>query len=409
MPLLRKNVIITIYTKKYERIAPPAKAAVRYALDLIMANSVAASKPKDGKSWERWVKLGVSLLSPLYCVIIIWLSYHSIFYEMIVLNPKSICVMLSAVSVIALVIMLYTRRQVLTILTSLVMLPALLPAVLMYFGEWHVLIPLLVVSLIVFFFSGLGETAKTVFGTIFVLLYLLGSLVYFLFTTLFAPSTISTTIETGVSPSGAYRYEVVNTVDSSDGSTAVIIESNTLDKNYDLLLFQIRGLTRTVVQARPLQESTVIEWRTEKRSDITAQISAISADITATLSEAQMNLLGRPAYEVIYGSGQTVTMSSDEYHAYTVQLSAADMEALETDKESYALDSLSENALELLGITVNDLRTVPLSELSDEDLAALGIPEEGDVMYCNGKVVFRYYIAILEEYFDLSNQEIGLT
>lgn len=370
-----------------------------------MATTV-ARQPVE-RNWEKWVKLGVSLLSPLYSVIILWFSYHSIFYEMTVLNPKSICVILSAVSVIALVIMLYTRKQVLTILSSLVMLPALLPAVMMYFGEWHVLIPMLVVSLIVFFFSGLGETAKTVFGTIFVLLYLLGSLVYFLFTTLFAPSTVSTTVETGVSPSGAYRYEVVNTVDSSDGSTAVIIESNTLDKNYDMLLFQIRGLTRTVVQARPLQQTTVIDWQTEKRSDITAQISSISKDVTATLSDAQMELLGLPAYEVTYGSGQTVTMSPAEYHAYTVQLSAADMAALETDKDTYALDSLSERALKTLGITVNDLRTIPLSQLTDADLAALGIPEEGDVMYCNGKVVFRYYIAILEEYFDLSKQEIG--
>ena len=368
--------------------------------------TTAARQPVE-RNWEKWVKLGVSLLSPLYSVIILWFSYHSIFYEMTVLNPKSICVILSAVSVIALVIMLYTRQQVLTILSSLVMLPALLPAVMMYFGEWHVLIPMLVVSLIVFFFSGLGETAKTVFGTIFVLLYLLGSLVYFLFTTLFAPSTVSTTVETGVSPSGAYRYEVVNTVDSSDGSTAVIIESNTLDKNYDMLLFQIRGLTRTVVQARPLQQTTVIDWQTEKRSDITAQISSISKDVTATLSDAQMELLGLPAYEVTYGSGQTVTMSPAEYHAYTVQLSAADMAALETDKDTYALDSLSERALKTLGITVNDLRTIPLSQLTDADLAALGIPEEGDVMYCNGKVVFRYYIAILEEYFDLSKQEIG--
>ncbi len=356
---------------------------------------------------NKWTKRVVSLLSPVYCVLILILSYFSIFYEMTVKNPNSICMILSAISVIALVIMLYTRRQLLTILSSLVMLPALLPAVLLYFGEWHVLIPLLVVALVIFFFSGLGETAKTVFGTIFVLLYLLGSLIYFLFTTLFAPSTVSTVVESGFSQTGAYRYEVVNTVDSSNGSTAVIVESNTMDKDYDLVLFQLRGLTRTVLMTRPLQETTEITWQIEKRADITSKISAISKDITVTLSDTQMETLGMQAYEVTYGSGQTVKMYPAQYHETIVELSAADMELLETDKSSYALDSLSDNALNKLGITINDLRTIPLSSLTDGQLAALGIPEEGDVMYCNGKPVFRYYIAILEEYFDISKQELA--
>ncbi len=356
---------------------------------------------------SKWTQFAVSLLSPLYCVLILGLSYFSIFYEMTVINPKSTCLMLSAISVVALVIMLYTRKQPITIVTSLVMLPALLPAILLYFGQWHVLIPLLVVSLVIFFFSGLGETAKTVFGTIFVLLYLLGSLIYFLTTTLFAPSTVSTVIESGVSPSGAYRYEVINTVDSSSGSTAVILESNMMDKDYDLVLFQLRGLSRTVVQKRPLQETSEIVWQTESRADITNAISKISKDIEVTLSDAQMELLGLPAYEVTYSGASPRPMSGAEYHSIVIDLTAKEMEDLKAKKESYNLDELSDNALNYLGITIDDMRTMKLSDLTDADLEKLGIPEEGDVMYYNGKVVFRYYIAILEEYFDISKQEIG--
>ncbi len=358
---------------------------------------------------NKWTKRAVSLLSPLYCVLILGLSYLSIFYDMTVRNPVSVCLMISAVSLIALVVMLYSRKQVLTILSSLVMLPALLPAILLYFGQWEVLIPPLVVALVIFFFSGLGETAKTVFGTISLLLYLLGSLVYFLITTLFAPSTVSTTIETGVSPSGAYRYEVINTVDSSDGSTVVNIESNLLDKDWDLVLFQIKGLTRPVVQLRPLQQTSNIVWQTESRADITAQITSISKDVEVTLSEAQMDLLGLPAYEVTYGDGSSVTMSPAQYHETIVTLTAEEMALLNTSQESYNLDELSNNALKKLGITIDDLRTMKLAEMTEADFDTLGIPEEGDVMYYNGKVVFRYYIAILEEYFALSNQEIGFT
>ncbi len=354
-----------------------------------------------------WTKRAVSLLSPLYCIPIVALSYLSIFYEMTVTDPKSICILLSAISAIALIVMLYTRRQFLTVLSSLVMLPALLPAVLLYFGEWHVLVPLLVVAIIIFFFSGLGETAKTVFGTIFVLLYLLGSLVYFMYTTLFAPSTVSTVVESNISPSGAYRYEVVNTVDSSNGSTAVIVESNTMDKIYDTMVFKPRGLTRTVLMSRPLQESTNIEWKTETRAAITSDIYSISKDVEVTLSDKQMELLGLTAYEVTYGNGNTAVMYPAQYHETIVELTAEEMKLLETEKSSYKLDSLSEKALKKLNITIKDLRTFPLANLTDGQLAALGIPESGDVMYCNGKPVFRYYIAILEEYFDMSKQELA--
>lgn len=353
-----------------------------------------------------WTKRAVSIISPLYCIPIVYLSYLSVFYEMSVINPMTVCLMLSAIAVFALVTMLYTRKQVLTIISSLVMLPALLPAVLLYFGQWHVLIPMLVVALIIFFFSGLGETAKTVYGTIFVLLYLLGSLVYFLMTTLFAPSTVSKIIEEGVSPSGDYRYQVINTVDSSDGSTTVIIEPNTMDKDMDMVYFSIRGMERTVFLARPMQQTSTIEWKTEKRTDITGKINTISKDVEVTLSDAQMELLGLPAYEVTYTGSSPVKMMPADYHEVEVTLTAEQMKKLQTDQEVYMLDELSEKALKTLGITVKNLKTVKLNSLKDADLVKLGIPEYGDVMYCNGKPVFRYYIAILEEYFDISKQEI---
>lgn len=356
-----------------------------------------------------WTKRAVSILSPLYCIPIVYLSYLSVFYEMSVINPMTVCLMLSAIAVFALVTMLYTRKQILTIVSSLVMLPALLPAVLLYFGQWHVLIPILVVALIIFFFSGLGETAKTVYGTIFVLLYLLGSLVYFLMTTLFAPSTVSKIIEEGVSPSGDYRYQVINTVDSSDGSTTVIVEPNTMDKDMDMVYFSIRGMERTVFLARPMQQTSKIEWKTEKRTDITSKINAISKDVEVTLSDAQMELLGLPAYEVTYTGSSPVKMMPADYHEVDVTLTAEQMKKLQTDQEVYMLDELSEKALKTLGITVKNLKTVKLNSLKDADLVKLGIPEHGDVMYCNGKPVFRYYIAVLEEYFDISKQELEFT
>lgn len=355
-----------------------------------------------------WTKRVVSLLSPCYCAIVVFFAYLSVFYTLDLRETGTACMITTGGCLFALVTMLYTRKQLLTKLTSLIMLPVLVLPVMIYFGQWWILAPLAVMALVIFFLSGLGETAKTIWGTIFLLIYLVGSLVYFLVTSMFAPATVTTIVESDISPSGLYRYEVTNTTDSSNGSTKVSVESNTLDKIYfDMFQFRIRGLSHDVVIERPLQETCEIEWKTESRQDITQQLSEISEEIEVTLTDQQMDLLGRDAYQVTFNNGQTSSMTQEDYHKTVIALDGQAQEILKTDKEQLRLDSLDENSMKKLGIQVENFKTVLLSSLTDDDLEQLGIPEEGDVMYYNGRVVFRYYIAILEQYFDLSKQEIG--
>ncbi len=356
-----------------------------------------------------WPRTIVSLLSPLYCAIIVYFSYLSIFYQLELLDFQKACMTVAGVSVVALATMLYTRKMFLTKISSLIMLPVMVLPVMLYFGQWAILSPLIVVSLAIFFLSGLGETAKTVWGTIFLLIYLLGALVYFVVNSLFAPSTTPETVATGISPSGLYRYTVTETKDSSNGSTKVSVESNTMDKYYyDLFQFKIRGLSHDVVIERPLQENITIEWDTVSRDEITEELAKISKDIEVTLSDQQMDLLGRDAYQVTFNNGQTLTMTQGDYHNTIIALGSREQEALDTDATEISLDAMGEKTKKILGITVENFKTVTLASLTEEDLTKLGIPEEGDVMYYNGKIVFRYYIAILEEYFDISKQDLSL-
>ena len=355
-----------------------------------------------------WVKRVVSLISAAYCAIVLIFAYYSIFYDMVLRDSRQVCILTTLVSVIALILMLYTRDTLLTKLSSILILPGMLLPILLYFGQWWVLIPPFAVGVIIFFFSGMGETAKTVWGTIILLLYLIGSLVYFVSNSLFAPSTVTTVVETGESPSGIYRYTVTQTMDSSNGSTKVTVESNELNREYyGLVQFRAKGLSRDVKVERPLNENVEIKWETESRDAITEQISSISKGVIVTLSDQQMNLLGRVAYQVNYPDGTSVQLMPEEYHALTYPLTDADREALKVDDEFMHVDEMGERSFAQLGLSVENFRTIPFSSLSNSDLDRLGIPKEGDVMYYNGKVVFRYYIAILEEYFDISNQKIG--
>ncbi|MFR6495003.1 MAG: hypothetical protein ACLUOF_00125 [Ruminococcus sp.] len=192
---------------------------------------------------------------------------------------------------------------------------------------------------------------KTVFGVIYLLLYVLGSLAFFMLMSFFTPSTQQTILENGESPSGAYRYEIIQTDDSSGGNVAVHIEPNDRDIHLPFLTFVSNGYDRTVYEERPIpSEVGSAQWSTVSRADITAQLLAISEDVTLDLSKSQKATIGIPS----------------------------------------------------------DTETVYLKGLTDSQLEQLGVPAENDVLTFADKTCFRSYIAVLEDYFAKDNREISL-
>jgi hypothetical protein len=350
----------------------------------------------------------------------------------------SLCLSVIAVSFVALVIMLYSRKMFLTKLSSVLILPAMLPVVLFYFGEWEMIIPIIVTGICILLLSGAGEGFKTAFGTIFLLMYIFGALGYFLITSFFVTSTESVTVESGVSPSGLYRYSIINTEDTSNGSTSVSVEPNDADVSFPFVTFQLKNIDRVVYLERPIAENPVVEWTTQTRSEITAELNSISDTISVHLTEDQLEELG-------YTYDNKLVLS---------ELNSTQKESIgktSSDIESVPLDELTDDQLLGFGIGRNssgryyilnpsaelleevDKKTgetvyvsemssdeqseyniekddsVLLSTLSDDDLAMIGVPESGDVMTYNGKVCFRYYVAILEDYFDVDDRTLSFS
>lgn len=294
-----------------------------------------------------WLRRIASVLSLFYCAAVCQLAYFSVFYDINITDKPITCLAVSGISIAAIAVMLFSRKQFFTKLSAIIIIPALLPIVLFYYGSWVIIIPTVITAITVFFLSGMKESTKTVLGTIFLLLFVIGALAYFIVCTLFSTSVQKETISTGVSVSEKYRYRIVNAKDSSNGSTTVYVEPNDIDYNFKLVNFSIKGFEKTIYVERPVAESVNINWKVEKRDDITEQLLDISSEITLNLSTEQKALIGK------------------------------------------------ENEEEVL-----------LSELTDEDFELLGVDEEGDVLYINDEPYFRYYIAELEEYFDLSNRKI---
>lgn len=397
-----------------------------------------------------WTKRVVALLSLLYAYGVCRLCYFSIFYDIHIEDRTSLCLTITGVSIIALVVMLYTRKQIVTRIVSFIILPLMVPVVLLYFGEWGMIIPIIVTGVIILLLSGASEGGKTAVGTIILLLYIFAALGYFVFTSFFVSSAKEDVVKTGLSPSGMYRYRVVNTEDTSNGSTAIYVEPNYADKKYKFVKFTLKGMERVVYRVRPIAEEIDIQWASQSRDEVTQQIEAISDNVEVTLTENELKSLGRTYDNLLTLSQVDIDMR------FEIGKTASDVEPIpfdslndeqlavfgigrETGGRYYILspsDAVVESAgagsgriyfseidgdtLELFLQQFPDLvyggnlfkiqkdKTVLLSELTDAQLKEFGISDQSDVMIFNGKVCFRSYVAELDDYFDVDSRKLSL-
>ena len=215
---------------------------------------------KSGVKSNVWLKRIASVFSLIYAIYICILSFRSVFYDVIIKKPLVFCLYLSVVSAAALVVMIYSRKQLATKLASFVMIPALLPIIIMCLGSWEMIIPLAICAVTIFFGSGANEGTKTLLGTLYLLVYILAALAYFIFTSYLASPAVKKTVDEGVSPSEKYRYEVITTTDSSGGCTTVMLEPNYMDINRSSVTYKVRGYNRKLCVKRPLTE-VKIEWK----------------------------------------------------------------------------------------------------------------------------------------------------
>ncbi|MBR0512446.1 MAG: hypothetical protein IJJ81_07745 [Ruminococcus sp.] len=424
-----------------------------------------------------WTKRVVAVLSIVYMLFVCRLCYFSIFYDMHINDRVSTCLAVSGVSLAALIVMLYTRHQILTRIASFVILPAMLPVVLLYFGEWGLIIPIIAAGIIILLLSGAGEGIKTALATIILLMYIFGALGYFLFSTFFVASVKEQVVDTGVSPSGTYRYRVVNTEDTSNGSTAVYVEPNYADVKNTFATFTLKNQEHIVYMNRPVQSKVDISWTTQNRQEITDKLNSISDEIEVTVTDAELKRLG-------YTYDNKLMLSNlSASRKFALGLTASDVDPVpldtlnaeqldffgigkEADGRYYILDpdplviekngtdpgeriyfsEIKPKALKIYnrlnvdpptGITyfnVTKSHTVMLNTLTDAQLADLGVSESGDVMLLSAskmvvaeedknkedavpteevvtaqdKVVFRYYVAELEDYFDVNSRRLTL-
>lgn len=127
---------------------------------------------------NKWVKRGVSVLSlglPVFVFMIDWFAFA---YYLEPVNNVPLFLLYVLVNFIFAGIMFYTRHQFITKLCACITPLIAFVLLIIAFGQWYLIAPPVVICAFTFLAAGTNETFKTILGTIYLLMFVVGTLVY---------------------------------------------------------------------------------------------------------------------------------------------------------------------------------------------------------------------------------------
>ncbi len=226
---------------------------------------------------NEWVKRCVSVFTASYAAVIAMLTFASFYYDIVFVDGKqtSFLVIYAASALVFLLLMLYTRDIFMTKLISVLLLPIVFFLLIFNIknGNWILIIPPFIVAITMFFASGTHETAKVVLGTIYLLLYVLGIVVYVVCNMLFGNSTVETPLnmdldpkstvytyykddlkhlseivsdDNAISPDGRYRFYLADVKDNKGGSVYIYVVPSGQDIKLKFFSLNTKGIKKKI-------------------------------------------------------------------------------------------------------------------------------------------------------------------
>lgn len=125
-----------------------------------------------------WFRRGVAVACYGYTGFLIWVAWLCMGYYMVLENPTPLFVLYLFVNFAAMGLLVFTRKQVITQVNTFLIPLVVLALVIFGFGHWFIVIPPAVVMVVAFFCARSNETLKTVFGTLYLLFFVIGIAAY---------------------------------------------------------------------------------------------------------------------------------------------------------------------------------------------------------------------------------------
>ncbi|MBQ9374723.1 MAG: hypothetical protein IJU04_00075 [Ruminococcus sp.] len=198
-----------------------------------------------------WVKRSISVFCIVYTAVIGLLAYATFLYDL-EFKPgmeKAFFIIYTLASVVFLALMLITRRQKLTCWVSLLLPLVVFLLILFNIGDWVLIIPPFIVAVVMFFASYNRETTKVVLGTVYLLVYVLGIVLYIVLNMLFGGSSVETVLDKNLDPTSTV-YRIYKDSNNLDKMMQVSADDNTIspDGKYKFYLVDVRDSDRGAVK-----------------------------------------------------------------------------------------------------------------------------------------------------------------
>lgn len=211
-----------------------------------------------------WVKRSISVFCLVYTAVIALLTYSTFLYDLEFKSgmETAFFVIYTLASVVFLVLMLFTRKQKLTSLISLLLPLIVFLLILFNIGDWVLIIPPFIVAVVMFFASYNRETTKVVLGTIYLLVYVLGIVLYIVLNMLFGGSSVETVLNKDLDPESTV-YRIYKDSGYLDKMLEVSNDDNTIspDGKYQFYLVDVRDSDRGAVKVYVVPYGQDIELR----------------------------------------------------------------------------------------------------------------------------------------------------
>ncbi|MCL2071033.1 MAG: hypothetical protein FWH07_02230 [Oscillospiraceae bacterium] len=150
------------------------------------ANRLSKQNREDGTFFNKilkffsnkWTRRGFSLAAAGYVWFLGWVAWLTFAYHFVFDNAATVFLLYTFVNVMFSIAMVYTRREILTKIASLILHLLVLVMLVYGFGNWFLILPPFLAAAVVFFASGVSESLKVILGTIYMILFVLAFLAY---------------------------------------------------------------------------------------------------------------------------------------------------------------------------------------------------------------------------------------
>ena len=219
-----------------------------------------------------WFRRGVALACFGYTAFLAWISWLCLGYYFVLENPAPLFILYLFVNIAALGLLVFTRKQLITQINTFLIPIVVLVLMIFGFGQWFIVVPPMAVMAVAFFSARANETLKTVFGTLYLLFFVI-SVAGYIAVNMFIGSISFTDVDLSkrdasyeyVSETGDYRIVRYLQESGMRKTVSYYVEDATDDVDIPLgICKKVLGCKHLHTAEYEILDDGLIRWGTEK-------------------------------------------------------------------------------------------------------------------------------------------------